>query len=363
MKKVLVCLLVTFLLSSCRSSSGGGEGSVYKWESARKTEGLFDRPATCRYVLLENDAGAGPLGAIAKITYSKGKYYVLNGSRTIRKLSVFDDAGTCIGTIDRRGRGQGEYLSMSDFSVRNDTIFVLDNQRDMLHAYDAAGRSLGSRPLGIALPTAITATDYGFLLHRRKYDAAVDAAGEYAVYYLDHALQLFDRAHPYNADAPQIGYDAPFVETEDFVVFNQMFDGTVRVFDRHRPGERTYRIDFGGSEIPAKMRSDPAAVFEHKERYAFLASAPLLLGEHIVGQLLDRGKRANYDLNTRTGAIRRSDGGDLPLLYYFSQRDTTTAITWLDNATYGQLDRKPALPPECTDHLRNDGIVLMLVEI
>ena len=62
------------------------------------------------------------IGIIEKIIYHKELFYVHD--RQQEKILVFNEHGKYIRTIGKKGRGKGEYISLADFEIHDDNIYV-----------------------------------------------------------------------------------------------------------------------------------------------------------------------------------------------------------------------------------------------
>ena len=79
-----------------------------------------------RITLKESESA--PMRGVFKLLCRNGEVYVSDG----RNLFVFDDKGSFCRNIGNQGRGPGEYLRISDFSVGDDAVYVMDSNRKIL---------------------------------------------------------------------------------------------------------------------------------------------------------------------------------------------------------------------------------------
>lgn len=79
-----------------------------------------------RITLKENESA--PIRGIYKLLCRNNEVYVSDG----RGIFVFDENGSFCRSIRSMGRGPGEYLRISDFSVSNDAVYVMDSNRKIL---------------------------------------------------------------------------------------------------------------------------------------------------------------------------------------------------------------------------------------
>ena len=100
----------------------------------------------------------GMLVSPDKMEWRDSLVYVMDGMQ--QALFVFNDAGRLKFQINRRGRGAGEYLSLSDFAVDDaGRIYLFDSSSRRILCHDAEGRHTGN--LDVCAGTAFTFFDGG----------------------------------------------------------------------------------------------------------------------------------------------------------------------------------------------------------
>lgn len=87
---------------------------------------------------LRSDSQVVALTNPEKIIYSDSCYYVLDNNMLLR----YDAHGNYGGHIGEQGHGNGEYISLATFVVRNDTIILIDSFKNSLLAYSLKGNFL-----------------------------------------------------------------------------------------------------------------------------------------------------------------------------------------------------------------------------
>lgn len=85
-------------------------------------------------ITLKEDESA-PMRGISKLVCRNNMIYVSDG----RGIFVFDENGLFKQSLRNQGRGPGEYLRISDFSVGDDAVYIMDSNRKILE-YDANGK-------------------------------------------------------------------------------------------------------------------------------------------------------------------------------------------------------------------------------
>lgn len=75
-----------------------------------------------------------PLGSITRVERNQAGIFVWSGNR----VYIFSDEGKILGQVGRSGRGPGEYVSISNFSLSDHEVLILDGYTRLL-IYDLSG--------------------------------------------------------------------------------------------------------------------------------------------------------------------------------------------------------------------------------
>ncbi len=113
-----------------------------------KTAGVIpDIIDSVEYLALETCEGSIYSG-ITKMMVKNNKIYIGDSFR--QKIVVFDLSGRFLYNIDKKGRGPGEYLELKNFTVDNNSVYVIDNRTNTVTAYsDANGEYMWSKKIEI----------------------------------------------------------------------------------------------------------------------------------------------------------------------------------------------------------------------
>ncbi|NPD91630.1 6-bladed beta-propeller [Xylanibacter muris] len=105
--------------------------SALKEKSVRMSS-YFKAPKT---IILETGPESA-IGEVRSMEMFEGKIFVLDTKS--QALFVFDGNGKYLHKIGRRGKGHGEYVDLSDFSIdrKNGIIYLWDEALDMAHKYN-----------------------------------------------------------------------------------------------------------------------------------------------------------------------------------------------------------------------------------
>lgn len=133
MRKLLFVL--SFVCSVLYGCSRGGTGKVlslrhHEVDSLDLSQALF----VTHVVTLDDQV---PIGDIVRVRRNQTGIYVWAGNR----INIYSADGKYLGIVGRSGRGPGEYVSISGFSLSDKEVLIIDSFRRML-VYDLAGEFL-----------------------------------------------------------------------------------------------------------------------------------------------------------------------------------------------------------------------------
>ncbi len=145
-KNLLFLFVLTFVGGACSSNREKQVEflpiSVNLEKNTINLSVLFDR---VRPVFLEtNDSSL--IGARPKISFTDDKIFI----RSANTIKIFDFNGMFLKSIDKIGRGDGEYLAISDFYINEKTeqIEILDKRRKKILYYNYEGEYLDELSFG-----------------------------------------------------------------------------------------------------------------------------------------------------------------------------------------------------------------------
>ena len=135
MKNVFFLLFV-MCFTMCTSKPQGDNVISVDLDKPEKAS-LFDYFSSIELIQLETTSEALIVG-ISKMIDHKDNYYMLDRVQQI--LFVYDKEGNFLYKINKRGQGEGEYLSFCDFNINpySDNLEILDPY-GKVHQYDLRG--------------------------------------------------------------------------------------------------------------------------------------------------------------------------------------------------------------------------------
>ena len=138
MRKILLAVLLTgYVMTSC--SRGMTEKVISLEHNIVDSLDLSQLMTVSEVFFLDNQV---PIGGIKRIEHNVAGVYVWTGNR----INIYSKDGQYLGGVGRPGRGPGEYVSISNFSVSDREVLVLDGATRML-IYDLSGEFLRAQDI------------------------------------------------------------------------------------------------------------------------------------------------------------------------------------------------------------------------
>lgn len=341
MRKFIVWAFIIICLSGCRSNTervdtADVETVEFEDLSAQSPFGFKDLVGSIRIIHPDESA---TIGRISRIARYDSLLYVLDDLSG--KVFVLSDNGTLINTIDRRGQGPGEYVTLSDIFVdeAESTLNILSRHDHKLLIFDILGRNLVKER---QLPKAfclMTKVEDGYLGYMSNYSE--NPTKPYNVWHLDENLNITDGFMKINPATESVANNSlcPFSKYNGACYIIADYSYLVAFYGNGEFGYR-YRLDFGplnAPEITKAMVNDPLEYakisFGHimtidrfQETPGFLLVFALYQGQ---SQMMIVDKKTG-----KSGCINLSNNDDLPFAFgKVACADDTEIIAYTDFET------------------------------
>ncbi|WEK37946.1 MAG: 6-bladed beta-propeller [Candidatus Pseudobacter hemicellulosilyticus] len=198
------------------------------------------------------------IGHIDKVVYYKNRIYILDRS-IARRLFIYDTAGNPLRSYGGSG-GERNY-PVSDFSIDQDNLYVLNEAKKTILVYDDLGDRLYKRLSVVPDDICnIEAINGEVICYRAMVDEIEDQFGNASVFLLDTAGKIKDFWLPidhqnfyltrYFSDFPVLQKDAGCVYVSRFMdasLYKYSSSGQKMV--------QSFVTDFGPERISAEMKS------------------------------------------------------------------------------------------------------------
>lgn len=265
MRKLLFVLSsVGLMLSGC--SRGGTEKVLSVRHNEVDSLDLSQALIVKQVVMLDNDM---PLGDITRVERNHAGIYIWSRNR----INIYSNEGELLGQVGRSGRGPGEYVSISGFSLSDKEVLIIDSYRRLL-VYDLDGEFLR----GADIPFyAAAGKIFGNLIY---LDSGYQNGKEkkFHVYSLE-TLEEFGSFQEIN-DAERtyrhfMHAEHYYVSGDDKLFYHESLNNRVyQLFPDH--ADAVYSLDFWG-------RTPPDSFFEHRYENVAAVYRALSEGGYISG--------------------------------------------------------------------------------
>ena len=139
MKHLIIDSLLFLMICSCGQTGDNALNIIIldHFASSPQKINIDEIAAHIDYIQLETTPSS-LIARIEKIQTKEDKIYILDAMT--RSILVFDISGKFIRRIATKGRGPGEYISITDFALCDSVILVRDGGQAKVILYDSLGR-------------------------------------------------------------------------------------------------------------------------------------------------------------------------------------------------------------------------------
>ncbi|MDR1699910.1 MAG: 6-bladed beta-propeller [Lachnoclostridium sp.] len=266
-----------------------------------------------QYIVLSSDQKNMMLSHITNVVLKNDKMYIAD-SRT-RNLIVYDMNGRVIAKVGNRGRGPGEYITLTGFDVDNNgCIHVIDGNTDRLLRYNDDYQFVDAKKLPFEVDLIKCMQDGGYLFGLSAWDSS--QYGGTRIIRTTQQLTVLNETGTYDKKLIDNNIQfSPFyfIETHDGIFYHMSIDDNVYMLDCDGNIKKTYYFNFGNRRIPMKHRSNLEPFMKSGEiaSYQAIINFAVPWGKWIFGILYDRGdpKSFVYDTNTNVAYTYAKEEG------------------------------------------------------
>lgn len=135
MKRIIILFLSAIIFYSCTEKNKNEKNTIYVDLNQKQAVSIFDIFSKIDIIPLEtNDSSL--IKQITKVIVKDNRFYILDETN---QILTFSADGKFLFRINHRGEGPTDYISISDFNVFNDSLFLLSNLDNKMHIYDSNG--------------------------------------------------------------------------------------------------------------------------------------------------------------------------------------------------------------------------------
>ena len=143
--KGVTIVLLFFLLCSCNHSTHSVKdincSTLEVPISQEDSSGIFNSFFKLKRLVVLETKDESMIRWISKIAFYNDNIFIMD--RIEKKIFVFNENGNFLKSYHHYGQGPGEYISLADFTIKNDTLYLLDGLGARLLQYSLADSLLG----------------------------------------------------------------------------------------------------------------------------------------------------------------------------------------------------------------------------
>ena len=247
MKRIFPYLIASIFFMSCVS-----EISVDERISMDNVKPLREIVDSIRYVSLKSDPSRKIFfsGNIDKIM-CKGDTMYMADKYDNKMIVAYSKDGECLFKVGERGKGNGEYIEISCFTIDDQYLYCVDNATRKLLIYNIDnGKFVKTYDMPIFARDIAVFEDGKFIFFNQQSmfgSSFKSIGGDYKIFITDQNLKIIDKLFPFSEDyCSVLSMRSVFTENRDKIVFSQMAEDLIVVFDKNSYIDQDYYlVDFG----------------------------------------------------------------------------------------------------------------------
>jgi hypothetical protein len=274
-----------------------------------------------RFIPIETDS-LNLIGGIDKISVYNDDYYILDKWQT-KTLWRVDRQGKLLNKIGRVGRGPGEFIEPTDFTVNSSGIIVLDHYARRLLFYDFDGTFRKETPLQFIITAITSMKDEGLIFaitgdNRRNKTIVnrefviINTEGE-----LIHSGIINKYRLNYSRDnmSLQLGDKIVYYRPMHNIIYGITSDGAI---------QERFKINIGDSPLPSDYEKKCSGDYEnfmddYMGKYSYFSGVYSETNRHLLFTTERPGRALFWTIYqkdtgaTATGSMTVAFGGGKPL--------------------------------------------------
>jgi hypothetical protein len=241
MRKTFIILSVFALLNACDNKKSS-ESTI----TIDTTQDYFKQPVftSVKFIPLETDS-TSLLGDKIRLKFYEDEIFILDlaGKNCVMR---FTSDGHFLNAIGQRGRGEGEYVNLQDYSIFEDTVAILDSYsgQSRILKYSKEGSYLSSIRLDFAV-FSFEKTANGYILstgYNRKNH-------KYRIHITDNKGEIQSSFIKDNTELNLPMFEPNFFRWDSGICIHEVFEDEVYKYSSNTITE-TYSFDLGDYSVP-----------------------------------------------------------------------------------------------------------------
>ncbi len=292
-----------------------------------------------------------------KIVYKNNTFYILDENFN-KKIVAFDKQGNPVLSLNRQGRGPGEYVRISDFDVdENNDLWVVDGSADVLMHYSNDCNFIGSKKLPFEVSYIKSINNGKFFFGLSPWDAS--DYGGVRILLSDTALNIGKSIMNYDENMdPDFSFPSfGFTQLDGSVLYNLPINDIVYEIDNEGEIIKSYNFDFGSWTVPDEIKKNIELNLEKFEHLSFLVKSIYIDESVIIGSVYQGRIIMDFIIDRKQGKLYLQTE-DYDGLYYMGVSEGNIIYRVLPGARTS-MDN---LPEEILSSIENGNDVLALVK-
>lgn len=280
----------------------------------------------------------------------------------MKQLFVYDMEGNPLGKVGKKGEGPNEYLTLSDFCVAdNGHIYWYDGIKNCVQVYDKALSLLNQYEVPFHAE-CLQSVNGGFVFALAPYNDDPHTQNQ-CLAYTDTLFNVTETALQYSDNIdPNVEFYSPFISSRNGVLYNRVINNHVYRLNENGIAH-CYVFDFADRNVPDKYLKALDELMESNEKYCYLATTPLLLGDLFVGCLNQDGNLCTFvhDLKSGNSYVKQAADYNLNSLNLpVALSDDGRIVSYLNSELYPAFEADTTLSAAIKQTLKEEGFILCL---
>lgn len=305
-KYMIVCSL--FIFFSCNQRHKNSTDVTEYLIPVRTNEEILlsDIMSDFEIILLETTEHS-ILGEILKIELYGELIYILSNNQ----IFVFEQNGKFKQTINKIGRGPGEYTEIKDFDIFSETLYILDRTGQNVLAYDLQGNHINTENIGMWAQKLIVLNENEILIYSGEEDNSFNQC-KFSVVGNNVEITGLIPIDRQKSKFLHVNAKQNFVRHDSIIYFHEAFNDVVYKINKGRI-EPIYRFVYDGLNVPDsffdKNFDNIFSFFQEFNATGYVNGVYdlFLIDDNMFFKAYRNGRAQLFAINTKTGFSKASN--------------------------------------------------------
>lgn len=223
MRATILFLTAALLTASCANKSANNTFINLDPRNVSQLEDVID---DCKVIFLDSARNA-LIAEPGKILCDSNYYYIQD--RKQECIKVFGKDGHFVSQVNRFGRSGQEYISLTNFDVKDETVYILSRTNQKLYEYGIRGKYLNSYELDDWYSDFVALNDNKVLLFSNY---ANNKMKNYVLFDLKQRKTVAE-CDDFTVNTSTILGESHFIRTDEGIFTVKPFDYTIYQYDNN----------------------------------------------------------------------------------------------------------------------------------